>query len=87
MKKFESGWIQWRSFVKELSLTETDEAFRHLGPTPKMMLNIITLYKLYIYCDIMYRYNLQDGFPNVFIAPRIHTTFPVSNCSGERSLS
>ena len=35
----------------------------------------------------MYRYNLQDSFPNVCIALRIYLTFPVSNCSEERSFS
>ena len=43
--------------------------------TPQKMLNI------------MYRYNLKDGFPNVCIALRIYLTLPVSNCSGERSFS
>ena len=43
--------------------------------TPQKMLNI------------MYRYNLKDGFPNVSIALRIYLTLPVSNCSGERSFS
>ena len=37
--------------------------------------------------NIMYRYNLKDGFPNVCIALRIYLTLPVSNCSGERSFS
>ena len=35
----------------------------------------------------MYRYNLQDGFPNVCIALSIYLTLPVSNCSRERSFS
>lgn len=43
--------------------------------TPRTMLNI------------MHRYNLQDGFQNVFIALRIYLTLPISNCSGERSFS
>ena len=61
-------------FLKQLPSSETGSA-NSAAVTPQKMLNI------------MNRYNLQDGFPNVCIEPRIYLTLPVSNCSEERSFS
>ena len=67
-------WIHWSSFLKHLPSSETGTA-NSAVVTPQKMLNI------------MNRYNLQDGFPNVCIALSIYLTLPVSNCSGKRSFS
>ena len=60
----------------EISLTCSHLSFFRPSPSPLQMLQII-----------MKEYNLLSGFPNVCIALGIYLTLPVSNCSGERSLS
>ena len=37
--------------------------------------------------SLMNKHNMQAAFTNIFIALRIYLTLPVSNCTGERSLS